>query len=413
MTTDEKYMQLALDLAASARGNTNPNPLVGAVIVKDGVIVGTGLHRKAGEPHAEVHAFRMAGEHAKGATLYVTLEPCSHYGKTPPCANLVKESEVSRVVVAMQDPNPAVAGNGIQLLRDAGIEVEVGVLEEKSRRLNERFIHNMITKRPFIISKYAMTLDGKIAAHTGHSKWVTGAEAREDVHHIRHEVDAILVGVGTVIADNPSLTTRLNDRHGKNPIRIIMDSSLRTPAHANVLNVEEAKTIIVCSEDVMQEQIDILEAKGVTVLPVRKSNEGLHIDDMLEKLYVLGITDILVEGGSAINASFLQNAAIDKYVIYVAPKVLGGSLSLTPIAGYNAATMDEAWDVEFASFDKVGQDLRIIAYPKKVKVSEFSCRCMYSRGWTKWCTSCAFASEKGSVRDTARAKLRTWAGFSR
>ncbi|WP_337983480.1 bifunctional diaminohydroxyphosphoribosylaminopyrimidine deaminase/5-amino-6-(5-phosphoribosylamino)uracil reductase RibD [Lysinibacillus sp. C5.1] len=365
MTTDEKYMQLALDLAASARGNTNPNPLVGAVIVKDGVIVGTGLHRKAGEPHAEVHAFRMAGEHAKGATLYVTLEPCSHFGKTPPCANLVKESEVSRVVVAMQDPNPAVAGKGIQLLRDAGIEVEVGVLEEQSRRLNERFIHNMLTKRPFVISKYAMTLDGKIAAHTGHSKWVTGAEAREDVHHIRHEVDAILVGVGTVIADNPSLTTRLNNRQGKNPIRIIMDSYLRTPAHANVLNVEETQTIIVCSEEVKQEQISTFEAKGVTVLPVRRDNEGLHIDDMLEKLYVLGITDILVEGGSAINASFLQSAVINKYIIYVAPKVLGGRLSLTPIAGYNAATMDEAWDVEFDSFNKLGQDLRIIAYPKK------------------------------------------------
>jgi len=365
MTTDEKYMQLALDLAASARGNTNPNPLVGAVIVKDGVIVGTGLHRKAGEPHAEVHAFRMAGEHAKGATLYVTLEPCSHYGKTPPCANLVKESEVSRVVVAMQDPNPAVAGKGIQLLRDAGIEVEVGVLEEQSRRLNERFIHNMLTKRPFVISKYAMTLDGKIAAHTGHSKWVTGAAAREDVHHIRHEVDAILVGVGTVLADNPSLTTRLNDRNGKNPIRIIMDSSLRTPLQANVLNVKEAQTIIVCSEEVTQEQIDVFEAQGVTVLPVRRNSEGLHIDEMLEKLYLLGITDILVEGGSAINASFLQSAAIDKYVIYVAPKILGGRLSLTPIAGYNADSMDEAWDVEFDSFDQIGQDLRIIAYPKK------------------------------------------------
>ncbi|MFJ7667367.1 bifunctional diaminohydroxyphosphoribosylaminopyrimidine deaminase/5-amino-6-(5-phosphoribosylamino)uracil reductase RibD [Lysinibacillus sp. NPDC097195] len=367
MTTDEKYMQLALDLAASARGNTNPNPLVGAVIVKDGVIVGTGLHRKAGEPHAEVHAFRMAGEHAKGATLYVTLEPCSHYGKTPPCANLVKDSQVSRVVVAMQDPNPAVAGKGIQLLRDAGIEVEVGVLEEQSRRLNERFIHNMLTKRPFVISKYAMTLDGKIAAHTGHSKWVTGAAAREDVHYIRHEVDAILVGVGTVIADNPSLTTRLNDFHGKNPIRIIMDSSLRTPLHAKVLNVEEAQTIIVCSEEVSRQQIEIFEAQGVTVLPVRRDSEGLHIDEMLEKLYLLGITDILVEGGSAINASFLQNAAINKYVIYIAPKVLGGRLSLTPIAGYNAASMDEAWDVEFDAFDKIGQDLRIIAYPKKGK----------------------------------------------
>ncbi|WP_054768542.1 bifunctional diaminohydroxyphosphoribosylaminopyrimidine deaminase/5-amino-6-(5-phosphoribosylamino)uracil reductase RibD [Lysinibacillus parviboronicapiens] len=365
MTADEKYMQLALDLAASARGNTNPNPLVGAVIVKDGVIVGTGLHRKAGEPHAEVHAFRMAGEHAQGATLYVTLEPCSHYGKTPPCANLVKDSGVSRVVVAMQDPNPSVAGRGIQLLRDAGIEVEVGVLEEQSRRLNERFIHNMLTKRPFVLAKYAMTLDGKIAAHTGHSKWVTGEVAREDVHHIRHEVDGILVGVGTVIADNPSLTTRLKQGYGKNPVRIIMDSLLRIPPHAHVLNIEQAKTIIVCSKGVEQEKITALEKKGVTVLPVSREREGLVIDEMLEKLYQLGITDILVEGGSAVNASFLQNGAINKYVIYVAPKVLGGRLSLTPIAGHSPTSMEEAWDVEFDSFDKVGQDLRIIAYPKK------------------------------------------------
>lgn len=365
MTTDEKYMQLALDLAASARGNTNPNPLVGAVIVKDGIIVGTGLHRKAGEPHAEVHAFRMAGEHAKGATLYVTLEPCSHYGKTPPCANLVKESEVKRVVVAMQDPNPAVAGRGIQLLRNAGIEVAVGVLEEQAQRLNERFIHNMLTKRPFIISKYAMTLDGKIATHTGHSKWVTGEEARQDVHHIRHQVDGILVGVGTVIADNPSLTTRLQEGYGKNPVRIIMDSTLRIPAHAHVLDVKEADTIIVCDEDANIERITALQEQGITVMKVRRNQQGLMIDDMLEKLYQYGITDILVEGGSTVNASFLQQGAIDKYVIYIAPKVLGGKLSLTPFAGPNPSTMDASWDVEVASFDKIGQDLRIIAYPKK------------------------------------------------
>ncbi|RKJ37870.1 bifunctional diaminohydroxyphosphoribosylaminopyrimidine deaminase/5-amino-6-(5-phosphoribosylamino)uracil reductase RibD, partial [Butyricicoccus sp. 1XD8-22] len=207
MKTDKDYMQLALDLAASAKGRTNPNPVVGAVLVKDGVIVGSGLHRKAGEPHAEVHAFNMAGEHAKGATLYVTLEPCSHFGKTPPCANLVVESKVARVVVATKDPNPAVAGRGIQLIRDAGIEVEVGLLEDEAIKLNERFIHNMITKRPFVISKFAMTLDGKIATHTGHSKWITGEEARLHVHQLRNEVDSILVGIGTVLADNPTLTT--------------------------------------------------------------------------------------------------------------------------------------------------------------------------------------------------------------
>lgn len=365
MNVDEEYMQLALDLAASAKGNTNPNPLVGAVIVKNGVIVGTGLHRKAGEPHAEVHAFRMAGEHALGATLYVTLEPCSHYGKTPPCANLVKESGVSRVVIAMQDPNPAVAGRGIQLLQDAGIMVEVGVLEQQARRLNERFIHNMLTHRPFVISKFAMTLDGKIATHTGHSKWVTGEGAREDVHHIRHEVDGILVGVGTVIADNPSLTTRLKEGYGKNPTRIIMDSSLRTPDNANVLNTEDAPTILVCSDDVSQDKIHLFTEKGVTVLPVQKNEYGLQIDEMLEKLYIHGITDILLEGGSKMNASFLQQGAIDKYVVYIAPKVLGGNLSLTPFAGYNPSLMHEAWNVEFASFDKIGEDLRIIAYPKQ------------------------------------------------
>ncbi len=174
MKTDQYYMNLALELAATAKGKTNPNPLVGAVIVKNGMVVGSGLHRKAGEPHAEVHAFRMAGDHAKGASLYVTLEPCSHYGKTPPCAELVKDSGVKRVVIAMQDPNPLVAGRGIKILQDAGIEVEVGVLEQEARQLNERFIHNMITKTPFVISKTAMTLDGKLATYNGHSKWITG-----------------------------------------------------------------------------------------------------------------------------------------------------------------------------------------------------------------------------------------------
>ncbi len=235
LKTDKDYMQLALDLAASALGKTNPNPVVGAVLVKNGVIVGTGLHRKAGEPHAEVHAFNMAGEHAEGATLYVTLEPCSHFGKTPPCANLVVKSKVARVVVATRDPNPSVAGRGIRLIEDAGIEVEVGVLEEEAQKLNERFIHNMLTSRPFVISKFAMTLDGKIATQNGHSQWITGEDARSHVHEIRNDVDAILVGIGTVLADNPKLTTRLKEGNGKNPIRLVLDSHLRTPMDANVV----------------------------------------------------------------------------------------------------------------------------------------------------------------------------------
>lgn len=363
MHNDQYYMKLALDLAASAKGKTNPNPLVGAVIVKDGMIVGTGLHRKAGEPHAEVHAFKMAGDHAKDATLYVTLEPCSHFGKTPPCANLVKESGVKRVVVAMQDPNPSVAGRGIRLLREAGIEVEVGVLEQESRRLNERFIHNMIAARPFVISKFAMTLDGKIATYSGHSQWITGEQARLDVHEIRDEVDAILVGVGTVLKDNPALTTRLPDRLGKNPVRIILDSSLRTPLDAQILNTSVARTILVIEEG---SDSTTYEALGVEILSVSKTNGKLDLAVMLEKLYALGITDVLIEGGGEVNASFLRAGLIDKFFVYIAPKVLGGRQSITPFTGENVETIDAATLLEFGDVDKFGHDLRITAYPRKV-----------------------------------------------
>ena len=364
MKTDQQYMQLALDLAVSAKGKTNPNPLVGAVLVKDGVIVGSGLHRKAGEPHAEVHAFNMAGEHAKGATLYVTLEPCSHYGKTPPCAKLVKESEVARVVVAMQDPNPDVAGRGINLLREAGIEVEVGILEKEAIRLNERFIHNMVTGRPFVISKFAMTLDGKIATHTGHSQWITGEAASADVHELRDEVDAILVGVGTVLADNPSLTTRLAHRQGKNPIRVILDSHLRTPLDANVVNTAQAQTIIVTSEQSDRQKASLYEEKGVKLVFVPQTETGLSLDVALEALYKLGITDVLVEGGGAINASFLRAGLIQKFLVYVAPKVLGGRHSVTPFTGDDVDTIDAAMLLEFGDVEKIGADLRITAYPK-------------------------------------------------
>lgn len=366
MMTDRNYMQLALDLAASAKGNTNPNPLVGAVLVKDGVIVGTGLHRKAGEPHAEVHAFRMAGEHAKGATLYVTLEPCSHYGKTPPCANLVKESEVARVVVAMEDPNPSVAGRGIQLLRDAGIEVEVGILEEEARKLNERFIHNMLTERPFVVSKFAMTLDGKIAAHNGHSQWITAEAARADVHQLRHEVDGILVGVQTVLNDNPKLTTRLPDGNGRNSIRVILDSSLKTPLDAHVSNTTEARTVIVTSFDADAKKAEALEKQGIIIIRVKQTEQGLDIESTLKALYQVGITHLLVEGGGAVNASFLRSGFIDQYIVYIAPKVLGGKNSITPFSGEDVDSIDLAQTLQFDEVVRIGEDIRITAYPKQV-----------------------------------------------
>ncbi|MFJ7676543.1 bifunctional diaminohydroxyphosphoribosylaminopyrimidine deaminase/5-amino-6-(5-phosphoribosylamino)uracil reductase RibD [Peribacillus sp. NPDC097198] len=364
MNNDQYYMKLALDLAGSAKGKTNPNPIVGAVIVKDGVIAGTGIHRKAGEPHAEVHAFKMAGEYAKGGTLYVTLEPCSHYGKTPPCANLVKESGIKRVVVAMEDPNPEVAGRGIALLKEAGIEVEVGILEKEARRLNERFIHNMTTGRPFVLSKFAMTLDGKLATHTGHSKWITGEESRHSVHLLRNEVDAILVGIGTVLADNPSLTTRLPEGGGKNPVRIILDSELRVPLDFHVLQVEEARTVIVTHENASLEKIASLSERGVEFIMVPKTEAGLDLEILMAELYKKGITDVLLEGGSEVNASFLRAGLIDKYLIYVAPKLLGGRNSLTPFSGDDVNQMDEALDVSISHVDTFGEDIRITAYPK-------------------------------------------------
>lgn len=363
MFTDRDFMELALTMAKTAKGKTNPNPLVGAVIVKDGVIVGTGVHRKAGEPHAEVHAFNMAGEHAKGATLYVTLEPCSHYGKTPPCADLVKNSGVQRVVVATLDPNPKVSGRGVQILREAGIEVEVGLLEKEAQKLNERFFHNMIANRPFVTLKYAMTLDGKIATHSGHSKWISGEESRLQVHQLRNESDAILVGIGTVLKDNPLLTTRLPNQKGKNPVRVVLDSRLQIPLDANVLN-DEAKTIIVTTTDANPKKIAELEKKNVTFIYCSKVQNGINLEEMLEQLYKHGITNLIVEGGGEVNASFVRAGLVNKYILYIAPKILGGRNSISPVSGEDVDTMDMASKVEIDSIERIGEDLCIIAYPK-------------------------------------------------
>lgn len=364
MKQDQDFMKMALDLAASALGKTNPNPVVGAVLVKDGMIVGSGLHRKAGEPHAEVHAFNMAGDHAKGATLYVTLEPCSHYGKTPPCALLVSKSGVKRVVVATEDPNPMVAGRGINIIRESGIEVEVGILKKEAQSLNERFIHNMIHEKPFVISKVAMTLDGKIATYNGHSQWITSEAARKEVHLLRNDVDAILVGVGTVLADNPRLTTRL-DIPSKNPIRIILDSNLRTPLHANITHCHDARTIIITSMNSDQNKALELEEKGVEILRVSSHEGKLNLDDMLKQLYEKGITDILLEGGSDVNASFMRQGFIQKYIVYIAPKLAGGANSYTPFRGKDIEDINESVPLIFTKTEMVGPDIKITAYPEK------------------------------------------------
>ena len=287
---DEKYMAEALAIAQYAMGRTSPNPMVGAVIVRDGRVVGQGWHRQAGTPHAEVHALRQAGELAQGATMYVTLEPCSHHGRTGPCTEAVIAAGIKKVIVAMADPNPLVAGKGIARLRDAGIEVIEGVLAEKSANINEVFIKWISTGKPFVVLKSAMSLDGKIAAHTGHSQWITGSKAREVVHQLRDQYDGILVGIGTVLADDPSLTTRL-ETIGKNPLRIIVDSKARIPLDAQVIT-DGLPTILAVTTQAPQEKLDALQTCGIKVIVTETKEGRVDLPQLFQILGQQGITSI-------------------------------------------------------------------------------------------------------------------------
>lgn len=361
---DSTYMALAMQLAKGTRGQTSPNPLVGAVIVREGAVVGMGAHLRAGEPHAEVHALRMAGDKAKGAVLYVTLEPCSHHGRTPPCAEAVLQAGISRVVIAALDPNPLVAGRGAAMLQKAGIEVTIGVLEEEARRLNEVFFHYITTGLPFVTVKTASTLDGKIAAATGDSRWITGEEARQQVHELRRQHDAILVGVNTVIADDPALTARWEGREWeKQPVRIILDSRLRTPLDARVVTDGKAPTWIVTSRLASREKQAAFAARGVQVIELEPAHR-LPIREVLQALGQRGITSLLVEGGSAVNGSLLQARAIQKVISYLSLKLAGGAGAPTAFGGTGVALMNDAILLRDLQVERVGErDIRIIGYP--------------------------------------------------
>jgi len=359
---DQDYMNLAINVAKSGVGQTTPNPVVGAVIVNDGRVVGIGAHLKAGEPHAEVHAIRMAGEKAQNATAYVTLEPCSHHGKTPPCADLLITSKVKRVVVATTDPNPLVAGKGIAKLKAAGIEVEVGVCKEQADALNAVFFHYLDKKQPYVTLKSATTLDGKIATVTGESKWITGEAARQDVHLYRSIHDAILVGVNTVLMDNPSLTTRLPNGTGKNPIRVILDSKLRTPLDSQIVNDGKAETWIIVSNQVNQEKMNEFSGKkGVRIIQLQEDN--LAISTMLTRLGEEGISSIFVEGGAEVNGSFLKEKAINQVIVYLAPKLFGGKQAPTAIGGSGIESIDDSLQLTIKSVEQLGEDVKIIAEP--------------------------------------------------
>ncbi len=356
--TDQEYMRIALLLAEGTSGQTSPNPMVGAVVVKDGNIVGMGAHLRAGEEHAEVHALQMAGQNAKDATVYVTLEPCSHFGKTPPCCELLIEKGVKRVVIATLDCNPLVSGNGKRRLEEARIEVTTGVLEAEAVLLNRYFFHYMKTKRPFVTIKTAMSLDGKTATVTGESKWITGEEARADVHQYRHTHDAILVGVNTVIADNPHLTTRIPNG-GKHPIRVVLDTHLRTPPSSHVITDGLAPTWIIVGKDVKKEKISSYESKNIAIFQMETKH--IEIEDLLSFLGEKQILSLFVEGGQSIHASFLKTNNFNEIVTYISPKLIGGKDAPTLFGGNGFSKLQDALSLKIQEMKQIGDDIKIVA----------------------------------------------------
>ncbi|QED48263.1 bifunctional diaminohydroxyphosphoribosylaminopyrimidine deaminase/5-amino-6-(5-phosphoribosylamino)uracil reductase RibD [Cytobacillus dafuensis] len=365
---DIEYMDLALKMAQATRGQTSPNPKVGAVVIKNGEVLGLGAHLRAGTPHAEVHAINVAGEQARGADLYVTLEPCSHHGKTPPCADLIINSGIKRVIVAGLDPNPLVAGQGIAKLKEAGIEVEIGIGNEEAHAMNEPFFHFIKTKTPFVTIKAAVSLDGKTAAKTGDSKWITSPESRLDVHQLRHEHDAILTGVNTIIHDNPHLTTRL-PRGGRNPIRVVLDTYLRTPLESNVIQDRAVNTIIFTGNEIDLEKVANFREFDVEVVPL--SQPTILIPEVLKELGKRNIMSLLVEGGSEIHSSFIDNNAYQQIILYVAPKIIGGVTAIPFIGGQGIEIVEHAKKLKFKSVQTIGCDLKIIARP--LEEEELSC----------------------------------------
>ncbi len=363
---DRHFMQMALELAARAAGRTSPNPMVGAVVVRNGQVVGRGYHAKAGTPHAEVHALREAGELARGATMYVTLEPCCHRGRTGPCTEAIIQAGIKRVVMAMTDPNPLVAGKGMQILQDSGLQVECGLMAEEARRLNEFFIKYITTGMPFVALKTAMSLDGKIATAAGESKWITGPEAREYVHRLRDRYDAVLVGIGTVLADNPSLTTRLPEGAGRDPVRVIVDSRARTPVNSRVLTQSSAApTIIAVLPEAPPERVHVLRQAGAEIITVPGSGGMVDLRNLMRELARREITSLLVEGGARVNGSLVLGNLVDKVYWFIAPLLIGGSAAPSPVGGEGAASLRDALPVEKITWQRFGKDICLEGYVQR------------------------------------------------
>ncbi|MBS4760425.1 MAG: bifunctional diaminohydroxyphosphoribosylaminopyrimidine deaminase/5-amino-6-(5-phosphoribosylamino)uracil reductase RibD [Clostridium sp.] len=354
------YMKKAITLAKKGEGKVSPNPLVGAIVLDSkNKIIGKGWHKKYGEAHAEVNAIKNAiknGYDCKGATIVVTLEPCSHFGKTPPCADLIIEKGFKKVIIGCTDPNPIVAGNGIKKLKRAGIEVITGTLEEDCRQLNEIFFKNQLKKMPFIAIKTATTMDGKIATKTGSSKWITSEKARKDVQKLRNKYDAILTGSGTIIADNPSLTCRM--KNGKNPIRIIIDSQLKTSPKANVYKNDKTKVYIAIKETTKIKSFPL----NVEFIKCKTINEKIDLTDLVLKLYEKGIRSILIEAGGKLNGEFIKKHLADKIYQYIAPKITGDNESKTFLSGFDTKDINKSIELSLKSTKMLIPDLRLESY---------------------------------------------------
>lgn len=381
---DERYMAMALALAKKGEGFTNPNPMVGAILVKNGKIIGEGYHKRYGGPHAEVNAFADANEReedVKNATIYVTLEPCFHYGKTPPCVDLVLKKEVSRVVIGTLDPNPLVAGQSVKKMEAAGLEVVSGILKEECLKLNEVFFQYVTTKKPFILLKSALSLDGKIATVTGESQWISSEESRKEVHELRGRYASIMAGIGTVLADNPSLTCRIDGK--KSPIRIIVDSSLRIPIDAKVLKDQHiAKTIIATTKKAIRadetgtmdrvdekkrEKIEKIKAMGVEVLLLDEKDGHVDLVKLQEAISERKIDSVLLEGGADLAFGAIKEGIVDKVRYYIAPIMLGGQKSKTALGGDGIEQLKDAFLLENMTVRQVGRDICIEGYRAKNK----------------------------------------------
>ncbi|NWF53343.1 MAG: bifunctional diaminohydroxyphosphoribosylaminopyrimidine deaminase/5-amino-6-(5-phosphoribosylamino)uracil reductase RibD [Syntrophaceae bacterium] len=366
MDRDEKYMRMALALARRGRGKTSPNPMVGAVVVRGNAVVGKGYHHRAGEPHAEVLALRQAGKKAKGATLYLNLEPCDHFGKTPPCTQAILGAGLKRVVAGMKDPNPRVSGRGIRRLRRAGVRVEVGLLEGECRELNAAFCKFIRTRKPFVILKAAVSLDGKVATRSGDSRWVSGQESRSYVHRLRSAVDGVMAGIGTVLRDDPLLNVRRSGKRAvRQPLRVIVDSTLRLPLRSRIAQTaSQFRTLVATTPAAAPAQVRRLQRANVEVLIVKNRRNGkVSLGALMEELGRRGILSVLLEGGPTLSASALQEKIVDRILLFVAPKIIGGTESLGAIGGRGILRMREALKVEILRVRRTGPDLMIEGKP--------------------------------------------------